>query len=198
MAAKTGARPSDRPTPKGPKRGAPSEDDKARRDLKRSAAAHDRALQSAYQAGKEGEELGEEATDEERQAHATGVEERQEVEAARQAKAESRGRSSTGRGSSPAPRRAPARQAPPAYIPRQAISVGQQGAGLLLGLFTYALVISYLDYGWPGVTGWLSAKFTNKVTVGAPKSTNSGQANLIPNANPGTGAPVPQSGGLTL
>jgi hypothetical protein len=36
------------------------------------------------------------------------------------------------------------------------------GAGVLLGMVTYALFLAYVKGGWSGVTGWLAAKFTNK------------------------------------
>lgn len=51
-----------------------------------------------------------------------------------------------------------------AYGPAQtkAVEIGQQGAGFLLGMITYALVLAYLDAGWKGVTGWISAKFINR------------------------------------
>jgi hypothetical protein len=45
------------------------------------------------------------------------------------------------------------------------IKISSDGAGLLLGALAYCLVINYVRYGWAGVTGWASAKFTNKVTL---------------------------------
>lgn len=36
------------------------------------------------------------------------------------------------------------------------------GTGFMLGLVLYAVGLNYLRYGWPGVTGWLSAKFINE------------------------------------
>ena len=54
-------------------------------------------------------------------------------------------------------------------VPGQApikLSVQDQGAQFILGMVAYCLVINYVRYGWPGVTGWFSAKFTNTVTLG--------------------------------
>lgn len=43
-------------------------------------------------------------------------------------------------------------------------------AGFLTGLLFFTLGLNYLRYGPSGVTGWLSAKFLNKVTVNAAPS----------------------------
>ncbi|KAB2809297.1 hypothetical protein F9L07_19855 [Pimelobacter simplex] len=40
-------------------------------------------------------------------------------------------------------------------------------AGFFGGLLAYTLALNYLRYGPQGVKGWLSAKFFNRVTVGA-------------------------------
>lgn len=82
------------------------------------------------------------------------------------------------------------------------IDIGPQGASFLLGLVGYALVLSYALYGWPGVTGWLSAKFLNKVTVGKGGATvqssgPSGQAAPVIRL-PVVTTPVNPSSGPTL
>jgi hypothetical protein len=74
------------------------------------------------------------------------------------------------------------------------LEIADQGSSFLLGLVGYALVVSYFQYGWSGVTAWFSAKFTNKVP--GKLGSQPGNAVLIPNANPGTGAPQAQSGGM--
>lgn len=43
------------------------------------------------------------------------------------------------------------------------IEMVDDGANFAVGMIAYALFINYVRYGWPGVTGWLSAKFINKV-----------------------------------
>lgn len=53
------------------------------------------------------------------------------------------------------------------------ITVQDEGAEFILGVLAYCLLINYIRYGWPGVTGWLSAKFINKVTI---KTTSPAQA----------------------
>lgn len=37
-----------------------------------------------------------------------------------------------------------------------------EGTGFAAGLVLYTLALNYLRHGWPGVTGWLSAKFLNR------------------------------------
>lgn len=74
------------------------------------------------------------------------------------------------------------------------LKVGEQGASFLLGLLGYALAINYLRYGWPGVTGWLSAKFTNNVTLGQTKTAST--TAVVTPAQPAPaspGAPMPAS-----
>ena len=46
----------------------------------------------------------------------------------------------------------------------------QEGAGFLLGLFAYALLLNYLRGGVPQVKGWLGAKFLNKPYRGASQA----------------------------
>lgn len=43
-------------------------------------------------------------------------------------------------------------------------SVGENGAGFILGLIAFALFRNYLQGGWTGVNQWLAAKFVNKTT----------------------------------
>lgn len=97
---------------------------------------------------------------------------------------------------------------PPAPAPRPSSSaggfsvpkteLGHQGAGFLLGLFSYALVLNYLRYGWAGDTAWLKAKFLNQ-TSKLPAA--GGTTVLVPNAGltpagAPTGGPAPQAGGV--
>lgn len=56
-------------------------------------------------------------------------------------------------------------RAPAASGGSPTVTVQDEGAEFILGVLAYCLLISYVRYGWPGVTGWLSAKFTNKVTI---------------------------------
>jgi hypothetical protein len=56
-------------------------------------------------------------------------------------------------------------------------------AGFMTGLLLYTLALNYIRFGKSGVTGWLSAKFLNRVTVGASTSGASwGQQTLTPQA----------------
>ncbi|MFL6144534.1 MAG: hypothetical protein ACJ72N_22060 [Labedaea sp.] len=41
-------------------------------------------------------------------------------------------------------------------------SPAEEGAGVLLGLLAYALLLAYIRYGPDGVRGWLAAKFLNR------------------------------------
>jgi len=59
------------------------------------------------------------------------------------------------------------------------------GAGLILGLFVYALGVNYLRGGWPGVKLWLRAKFLNDAPGFAYE----------PSAPGGVGAPDPDGPG---
>lgn len=52
-------------------------------------------------------------------------------------------------------------------------AVAGQAASLGVGLVAYALILAYLDYGWPGVGSWLSAKFANNPTLGGSSSSTS-------------------------
>jgi hypothetical protein len=48
-----------------------------------------------------------------------------------------------------------------ASLPRPSLEPGD-GAGFLLGLFAYAMVVSYISYGPAGPAQWLRAKFLNQ------------------------------------
>lgn len=45
---------------------------------------------------------------------------------------------------------------------RRAVGIAADGAGFVLGLLAWALVLSYLRGGTPAVQGWLKAKFINE------------------------------------
>ena len=108
--------------------------------------------------------------------HEEGTKEREKrrsEEAAKKGPEKSRSdRPPAGSGQGTSGARTPARAS--AGVPKTVTRVGEQGASFVLGGIAYALVVSYLRYGWGGVTGWLSAKFTNKVTVN-PNATPPGQ-----------------------
>jgi len=50
---------------------------------------------------------------------------------------------------------------------------GEEAGALLLGLLAYALLISYIRGGWPGVTAWLRAKFLNQTSSTSSSSSSS-------------------------
>lgn len=108
---------------------------------KRQAAARDRAIQRAYQAGKTGRRppvaTGHGPTDEfMRRSYDQGVEERGNPEPSRSRQTDagdSGGRFGT-----------------------------EDGAGLLLGVFAWALILNFVRGGPAQARGWLAAKFLNK------------------------------------
>lgn len=51
-------------------------------------------------------------------------------------------------------------------------NVAEEGAGFLLGLFAYALLVNFLRAGPAGVRAWLAAKFINKTSTPATAPTN--------------------------
>lgn len=51
----------------------------------------------------------------------------------------------------------------------------EEGAGFILGLVVYALVLSVVDYGTKGPVMWLNAKFRNKVVTQASPTQNPSQ-----------------------
>lgn len=50
-------------------------------------------------------------------------------------------------------------------------SVGENGAGFVLGLIAFALFRNYLTGGWSGVGKWFSAKFTNNTSLSSAPAT---------------------------
>lgn len=76
------------------------------------------------------------------------------------------GRSGGGRGGGSGPGRGPGfGSGGPSLLSRggaKASSAGQSGAGIILGMVAYAVIINYLRGGAPAVRGWFAAKFTNK------------------------------------
>jgi hypothetical protein len=72
-------------------------------------------------------------------------------------------------------------------------------AGVILGAIVYALVLSYVRYGWAGPKAWFASKFTNATpSIGAtplpapaaPGSTRAPSGTILPNT------PAPPSGPL--
>ena len=105
----------------------------------REARNADRERTRAYESGKRGEDPTHDPSDEQaNQAYESGLAEH------RAEKASTRRQAAIG----------PAKE--------HAVNIAQEGAGFLLGMGTYALVLAFLNHGWPGVWGWLSAKFVNK------------------------------------
>lgn len=82
----------------------------------------------------------------------------------------SSGRSSAGRSSAgTGPGRAAKGGAPNPSRPGVSAGKGgaaESGAGVILGMIGYALVINYLRGGYPAVRGWFGAKFINKPYTG--------------------------------
>lgn len=54
---------------------------------------------------------------------------------------------------------------PPAG-PGRAHSTADSGAGILLGMVGYVIVVNFLRGGFPAVKGWFGAKFVNKAYTG--------------------------------
>lgn len=106
--------------------------------MRREGRRRDRGYEAAYQAGLEGLELDPDADDQTRQAHEAGQAERRRRRSDRIFEA---GRNVPGiRGPAPI----------------------SDGAGFVLGLLVYALVLNFLQGGAPQARGWLAAKFINK------------------------------------
>lgn len=83
------------------------------------------------------------------------------------ARADGAGGRSPGRGGATGPGAGSPRQARPTNLMRGRSvvaggSAAEEGAGVLLGLVLYALLLSYVRYGPDGVRGWVAAKFLNK------------------------------------
>lgn len=89
-----------------------------------------------------------------------------------------------------------------APVAQSAGGVAHDGAGVLLGMIGYALFLAYVKGGWPGVTGWLSAKFLNKTKAVAPPAQftpnpkSAGPSNPTVNPFPVPQGPVGGVGGL--
>lgn len=172
------------------------------RNLKAQARRHDEEHDRAYQAGLTGDEPpGFDAPDSVLDAYQQGVAERgAKKSSAGSSSSETSGQHHAGPGRT-APSASGARKRPnpisKALGAPTVTRASEQGASLLLGAIAYALGVSYIAYGWPGVTGWFSAKFINKVTVGKAAGPGTpAPASLIPNANPATHGPVAQPGGM--
>lgn len=122
----------------------------AERQYRRELKARDREHQRAYQSGKRGGQREEFDGDEDLQAtfdqgaSETNDDRRSERRTARRARVSK---------TFAKPLRA---------AERQGVDVVSDGAGLLLGMVAYALLINYLKGGAPQVRGWLAAKFINK------------------------------------
>lgn len=84
-----------------------------------------------------------------------------------------------------------------APVAKRASGAAHDGAGVLLGMFAYALFLAYVKGGWSGVTGWLGAKFLNKTNAASaiPPAPPSG-SNWYAPGNPGnpSGGSSPKSG----
>jgi hypothetical protein len=141
------------PGGKGPRKGRkggnpndvdPTDQDAAVRENKRQLAAYDRKMTAAYEAGRSGKAPDPDYDDDEAAAHSSGVEEAAQ------------------------PAAAPPIAAPVAGGPGGPIK--GEGAPAILGIVAYCLVINWFRYGWPGVTGWFSAKFINKPTIAATRT----------------------------
>lgn len=65
--------------------------------------------------------------------------------------------------------RAAARQARADQVKGKGLDVAQNGAGFILGLFAYALLVNYLAGGVKGSRAWLAAKFLNRTSTEAAK-----------------------------
>lgn len=153
----------------------------AKRDtdqVRREARGRDDAYAAAYRSGQTGRPLPDDASDAEREAHTFGRQDAANPAATAPAPARS-------------PRRAGAGRRPAASRPQTlrrrvlgpqggTIRVSGGGAGLFLGVLAYAVASSWLRYGWPGVTGWFSAKFFNQVTLGAAPAGPGLPANGLP------------------
>jgi hypothetical protein len=107
-------------------------------------ATHDHKVTVAYEAGRSGKAPDPDYDDDEAAAHSSGVEEAAQ------------------------PAAAPPIAAPVAGGPGGPIK--GEGAPAILGIVAYCLVINWFRYGWPGVTGWFSAKFINKPTIAATRT----------------------------
>jgi hypothetical protein len=111
-------------------------------DMRRRAGQRDAPLQRAFDAGRRGDDPAEFQTSDELAGYYQ--------DGQRAAKAERRAE-------------LPGKVAGSKPVAK-ATDLAGEGAGVLLGLFAYALLVSYLQSGTAGVRAWLSAKFLNRPT----------------------------------
>jgi hypothetical protein len=164
--------------------GAPTKSDV--RHLRAQAATHDTEYRRGYEDGKAGR--SEEAPFDDpsaaavyEQGYAAGADD-QQAEPEPEPEPKSGVGPAVGAGSGSRPKPSTSR-----------IDVTGEGAGLILGVVGYALVLNYLAHGWPGVTGWISAKFLNKVTL------NQAPSGVAPGAGqPGRNLPNAEGQGPTV
>lgn len=102
-----------------------------------------------------------------------------------------RGRAATGSGAGGV--RVGGRRARPTNVLRgQRVVAGgtpiEEGAGVLLGIVLYALLLNFVRYGPDGVRGWLAAKFINQPYAPALKDTPPPPKALTPTPAPTTKA----------
>lgn len=116
------------------------------RENKRQLAAYEKKMADAYHAGRSGQPARPDMDDDEAMAHSSGVEEAAQ------------------------PAASPPTSSSPSSSPGlgRAAQIRGEGAPAILGMVVFCVAINWFRYGWPGVTGWFSAKFENKVTLGAP------------------------------
>lgn len=170
--------------------------DRADMAQRRRAAKHaDAGYGDAYERGKRGEALDDDADEPTRQAHAAGVEERSSASAPPRSGAPGRRPPNKPKGGS-----SPLRSLGNVATGKKADTAG----GFVLGLLGYALVLSFIREGPHGPVRWLSAKFLNKPLPDTSSGTspvslppvngNPPPKGTFANTNPATGQP--SSGGL--
>lgn len=149
------------------------------RNWKADIRAHDRKMNAAYESGRSGMPADPDFSDDEVAAHSSGAE-----EAAQPAASAPTGGTSAPAGSSPLPLGTLPNQVASA-VGGQASKVKAQGAPIILGMVGYCLAVNWFRYGWPGVTGWFTAKFENTVSPAFPSAAVTKQQNTaIPPAGP--------------
>jgi hypothetical protein len=93
-----------------------------------------------------------------------------------------------------APAPAPTPAPPAAVVPSRpaarssSSSTVNDGAGVLLGVFVYALLLNYLQGGTDQARGWLASKFLNKPWTGTRAAPVAPSAPSRPTATPATPA----------
>lgn len=127
--------------------------------LRSELRSQDAVYQAAYEAGQRGEALGDEATDDQRAAWEAGDAERR---AARRSQVVDTAR-------------------------RPAGGAVNDGAGFLLGLVLYALVLNYIQGGAGQARAWVAAKFLNRVPGEQPAAPTFGGKNVGGGAGKGGG-----------